>query len=168
MLMLSGKLGARRRYSQNFSSEGSLLCTIFCFLNFGSYSYNYHFLAGFILTLCLNLLTFFWIIVLIFWCFKDGDGGDRCRYFLWFLEEEGEKDFSGNGGTRWWTYYSLLNNSVFPPFRAPNRTLKLASMKYTLFFFINSLVVCNNFYGIIIIVIIMTNNDDDDDDDDIK
>ena len=83
--------------------------------------------------------------------------------FLWFLEEE--KDFSGGGGgggARWWAYYSH-NNSVFPPLRAPNRPLKLASMKYTLFSFTNSLVVCNNSYDIIIK---MTNDDDDDDDDD--
>ena len=76
--------------------------------------------------------------------------------FLWFLEEE-EKDFSGGGGARWWAYYSH-NNSVFPPLRAPNRALKLASMKYTLFSFTNSLVVCNKFYDIIII---MTNDDGD-------
>ena len=149
MHMLGRKLGARRRYSQSFSSGRIItLHHFFIFWILGP-TYNYHFLAGFILTLCLNLLTFFESLSQFFGVLRM-EKVTAADIFLWFLEEE-EKDFSGGGGARWWAYYSH-NNSVFPPLRAPNRTLKLASMKYSLFSFTNLLVVCN-FYDIIIMIL---------------
>ena len=60
--MLRRKLGVRRRYSQSFFSSGRIITLhhhFFIFWILGLTSSNYHFLVGFILTQCLNLLTFF-------------------------------------------------------------------------------------------------------------